>query len=214
MGRPARFTREELQAKALSIVDEHGLEALSMRSLAQALGTGAMTLYNYVGTREELDVLVVEAVAGKATWVVPQGCRWEEELVVIARALWSAVRAHPHAVPLILTCRSRSPTTLRVAEALLASIARAGLQGDGLLIAFRSVMALIIGLAQGELAGPLALRAGESAEETIKRLRSLPADCFPCLREAADAAASSNPDHEFNESLRLLIVGIKNAKAR
>jgi hypothetical protein len=46
------------------------------------------------------------------------------------------------------------------------------------------------------------------------RETSIPQNIESCLREAADAAASSNRDHEFNESLRLLIVGIKNAKAR
>lgn len=51
MGRPARFTHAQLQAAALRLLDREGLAGLSMRSLAAELGTGAMTLYNYVPQR-------------------------------------------------------------------------------------------------------------------------------------------------------------------
>ena len=58
----ARFTSDEIAAAALRIVDESGLGALSMRSLAAALGTGPMTMYNYVADKEGLEELVVAAV--------------------------------------------------------------------------------------------------------------------------------------------------------
>ena len=41
----AKFTTDDIAAAALAIVDESGLAALSMRSLATALGTGPMTMY-------------------------------------------------------------------------------------------------------------------------------------------------------------------------
>jgi AcrR family transcriptional regulator len=214
MSRKPKLTREQLQAAALAIVDEQGLEGLSMRTLARALETGPMTLYNYVATREELDTLVVEAVAAGATWDSTANATWEDEVLTIARAVWSAVRLHPNTVPLVLTRRSRSPAALNIAEALLAAIARAGLVGDNLLIAFRSVMALILGLAQGELAGPLALRAGESAEETIARFRALPSARFPHLRATAEAAALSRPDREFESAIRLLVLGLRELRGQ
>ena len=62
MAPKAKYMRSQLQEAALALVDEHGLSALSMRTLAGALGTGPMTLYNYVRDRDELDALVVEAV--------------------------------------------------------------------------------------------------------------------------------------------------------
>ena len=52
----ARFTTDEIASAALRIVDESGLAALSMRSLAAALGTGPMTMYNYVADKEGLDI--------------------------------------------------------------------------------------------------------------------------------------------------------------
>ncbi len=58
----ARFTTDEIAAAALRIVDDSGVGALSMRSLAASLGTGPMTLYNYVADKEGLEELVVAAI--------------------------------------------------------------------------------------------------------------------------------------------------------
>jgi AcrR family transcriptional regulator len=51
----AKFTADQIAATALRIVDESGVAALSMRTLAAALGTGPMTLYNYVSDKEGLE---------------------------------------------------------------------------------------------------------------------------------------------------------------
>jgi AcrR family transcriptional regulator len=211
MGRPAKFTHSLLQAAALALVDREGLAGLSMRALASELGTGAMTLYNYVSQREDIDLLVVEAVIGEARWPLLDYARWQDEVRAIATALWQAVRAHPHAIPLILTRRSRSPAVFEVTEAMLRALARSGRSGQGLLVAFRAVSGLITGLAQAELAGPLALQAAESAELTIARFRALPLDRFAHLIDIANAAADSTADSEFRASLDLLLAGLSAA---
>ncbi len=209
MGRPAKFTREQLQQAALALVDAHGLAGLTMRALASQLGTGAMTLYNYVSQREELEVLVVEAVIGEARWAPDGDLAWYEELEAIAVMLWRSIRTHPHVVPLILTRRSRSPAVFEVTEALLRTLARSGRTGDRLLVGFRAVSALIMGVAQAELAGPLTLQAGESASETIARFEALPPDLFPHLIEIAKAASTSDPETEFRASLAILVDGLR-----
>lgn len=210
MGRPAKFTREQLQRAALALVDAHGLAGLTMRALASELGTGAMTLYNYVSQREELEVLVVEAVIGEARWAPDGDLAWHEELEVVAVELWGAIRTHPHVIPLILTRRSRSPEVFGVTEALLRTLARGGRTGDRLLVAFRAVAALIMGAAQAELAGPLTLQAGESPSETIARFQALPPDRFPHLIEIATAASASDAETEFRAGLAILVAGLRN----
>lgn len=209
MGRPPKFTREKLQTAALSIVDEQGLEALSMRALAQALGTGPMTLYSYVDSREGLDVLVVEAIIGKAVWTHPPGAGWQDDLRYVARAIWQAVRLHPNAIPIVLTRRSRTPAIFAVAESLLGPLRGAGFANVQLLAAFRAVTALIVGMAQGELTGPLALKAGESAAETIAKFEALPRDTYPGLIEAALATDRSSPEGEFDLAMSFLVRGLE-----
>lgn len=208
MGRPRKYSREQLQAAALALVDARGLAGLSMRALAAELGTGAMTIYNHVASREDLDVLVVEAVVAQGDWSLPGRGDWREDTRHIAAAMWRTVRAHPHAIPLILTRRSRSPAALAVAETLIEALSRSGRSGQRLLIAFRAVSAFVMGFAQAELAGPLAVEAGEAVGVVIRRIRALPRRQYRHLIEVAGAAANSDAESEFHAGLDLLLAGL------
>lgn len=208
MGRPPKFSRESLQAAALRLVDEQGLVGLSMRNLASELGTGPMTLYNHVAHREDLEVLVVEAVLASAKWKRVEREQWQDEVRDVSVAMWRAVRAHPAVIPLIATRRSRSEGVMDVSEALLGALARSGRSGRRLLVAFRAVTAIVMGFAQVELAGPLAVEAGEPAAEVIGRMRALPKSRFPRLIEIAKAATTSKAETEFRSGLDLLLAGL------
>jgi len=209
MGRPAKFSRGQLQTAALALLDEQGLPGLSMRALAAALGTGPMTIYNHVAHRADLEVLVIEAVVAKARWPRRRADGdWRRDVRAIATAIWRAVRAHPHAIPLLLTRRTRSPAALDVAEGLLDALARGGRSGQRLLIAFRTVNAFVMGFAQAELAGPLALEAGEEPTAVIRRMRALPKQRYPRLIEIATAAATSDAEREFRNGLDAVLAGL------
>jgi AcrR family transcriptional regulator len=209
MGRPAKFSRGQLQTAALALLDEQGLPGLSMRALAAALGTGPMTIYNHVAHRADLEVLVIEAVVAKARWPRRRtDGDWRRDVRAIATAMWRAVRAHPHAIPLLLTRRTRSPAALDVAEALLDALARGGRSGQRLLIAFRTVNAFVMGFAQAELAGPLAVEAGEAPAAVIRRMRALPTQRYPRLIEIATAAATSDAAREFRNGLDAVLAGL------
>ncbi len=208
MGRPAKFTRPQLQAAALALVDAHGLGGLSMRALAGALGTGPMTIYNHVADRADLETLLVDAVIGTAAWPRARHDDWRDDVRAIATAMWRAVRRHPHVIPLILTRRSRSPALLEMSEALLAALARSGRSRQRLLIAFRAVSAFVTGFAQVELAGALSVAAGEAPEAVIARFRALPRQRFARLVEIAGAARTSDPEREFRTGLEILLAGL------
>ncbi|GAB3929548.1 TetR/AcrR family transcriptional regulator C-terminal domain-containing protein [Kribbella albertanoniae] len=207
MPAPRKFTREQLRTVALAMVDEEGLAALTMRSLASALGTGAMTIYNYVDGREGLEQLVTEAVMAEARWDDPAG-DWTEAVAAVAVGMWRAVRAHPQAIPLILTRRSLDPATLLAAEALLDALARGGRSGADLLIAFRVVTGFVSGFSQSELASPLAPDHGDDSSTATDHIRSLPADRFPRLIAIAEAATGSDPETEFRAGLSIILTGL------
>jgi len=206
MARPPKFTRKQVQLAALQIVDDQGLPALSMRSLARALDTGAMTLYGYVALREDLDVLLVDAVMSEIE--ISASKSWQGDVRTIARNVWQALHAHPGVIPLILTRRSRAPSALRVAEALLNALARSGRRKLDLLFAFRAVTSLIMGMAQNDLAGPLAVRPGDSKKATISRILALPATQYPHLLAIARVTARSSAQAEFDAALDLLLAGL------
>ena len=196
-----KFTRPQLQDAALALVDEHGLSALSMRTLAGALGTGPMTLYNYVKDRDELDALVVEAVLAEIKGRRSQG-DWQSEVRAIVEATWRSVRRHPNVIPLVLTRRTLHDTTLQWAEGLLEALARSGRRDSELLVAFRTVSGFVMGLAQAQLSGPTADNAD------VARARALPADRYPRLIEIAKAARGLGPDREFRAGLDIVMAGL------
>ena len=214
MGRPPKFTRDRLQAAALALVDRHGVAGLSMRALAAELGTAPMTLYNHVANREDLEVLVVDAVLAEATWSRTEHADWRDAVREIATACWQAVRAHPQVIPLILTRRSRSAAVFEISEALLRALSPSGRSGRDLLTAFRSVQALVMGFAQVELAGPLSRAAGERKHAVIRRFQSLPRERYPHLIQIADAAVTSQPEDEFRTGLDLLLTGLTAPRGR
>ncbi|WP_174184249.1 TetR/AcrR family transcriptional regulator [Nocardia barduliensis] len=208
MPAPRKFTREQLQTAALALVDEHGLAGLTMRSLAAAIDTGPMTIYNYVDGRDGLEQLVTEAVMAQAHWPTDPPGSWADEVIAIAEGMWRAVRSHPHAIPLILTRRSLDLTTLAPAEALLQALARGDRSGTELLVAFRTVSGFVTGFAQAELAGPLSAGRGEDLAAITDRVAALPPNRFPKLIEIAHAAAGSDPEVEFRAGLRIILAGL------
>jgi AcrR family transcriptional regulator len=211
---PRKFTQEQLRDAALAIVDADGLEALTMRALAARVGTGAMTIYNYVDGRGGLDELVTSAVFATVPLPPEPGADWRDDVRAVTTGLWRAVRAHPNAIPLVLTRRTLDEATLDHAEALLRALRRGGRGGFALLTAFRAVSGFVTGFAQAELAGPLAAGRGEDTGTVLARAKALPAERYPGLREIADAATQADPAAEFRAALDIVIAGLRPASDR
>jgi len=212
---PARkkFSRDQLASKALELADEKGLDALSMRSLAARLGTGPMTLYNYVDGRDGLESLVIEAVVRHAAYPPEPAADWREEVRTLAESYWATIRRHPQVVPLMVARRTTDEPTLDFGERMLEALARSGRSGQDLLVAFRLVTGFIVGFAQGEAAGETFSLVGGSADEVIERGRTLPAERYPRVVEIATASAQGDRAEEFRAGLDLLVAGLS-AQAR
>jgi len=172
-----------------------------------------MTIYNYVDRRDGLDGLVTSGVWASAPLSTEPHADWRDDLRVVAGGLWRAVRAHPNAIPLLLTRRTLDWTTLDQAEALLGALRRGGFGGFGLLAAFRAVSGFVTGFAQAELAGPLSSTREDNSAAVLARVRALPMERYPGLREIAEAAATtSSTTAEFTEALELVIAGLSSAR--
>lgn len=201
----ARFTAEEIADAALRIVDESGVGALSMRALAASLGTGPMTMYNYVADKEGLEELVVSAVVAEVK-VPPSSNNWIDDVHAVAQAMWRGIRAHPAAIPLVLTRRTTSATGFAAADALIAALGRGGLTDADRLAAFHAVLALVIGAAQAELAGPLT--RGRDAGDAAARIGSVAGEAYRNVAELSTVATTVPVGEDFERGLRMLLDGI------
>ncbi|UPT44285.1 helix-turn-helix domain-containing protein, partial [Streptomyces sp. WAC00303] len=88
-------SRSQITAAAVALADAEGLAAVSMRALAQRLGTGPASLYRYVGSRDELLDLMADAVAGELDLSGVTGGDWLDDLVGLALQSRDAHVRHP-----------------------------------------------------------------------------------------------------------------------
>ncbi|MFD3742628.1 TetR/AcrR family transcriptional regulator [Streptomyces sp. NPDC058629] len=88
-------SRYEITGAALALADAEGLAAVSMRALAQRLGTGPASLYRYVGSRDELLDLMADAVAGELDLSAAPSGDWLGDLVGLALQSKAAHARHP-----------------------------------------------------------------------------------------------------------------------
>jgi AcrR family transcriptional regulator len=110
---------------ALAIADAEGIEAVSMRRVARALGAGTMTVYHYVQTKRDLLTLMDDAVVGEL--LVPDAelaPGWREALAQIARRSRAAYQRHPWMFRTQLDGDARvGPNGMRHVEQSLAAVA-------------------------------------------------------------------------------------------
>ncbi|QBI53086.1 TetR/AcrR family transcriptional regulator [Streptomonospora litoralis] len=91
----APLTRERIAAAAIDTADEHGFEAVSMRRVAEHLGSGTMSLYRHIADKEELVSAMVDRVAGRYAYPDPAGMDWRERMHALARTDWRMFVEHP-----------------------------------------------------------------------------------------------------------------------
>jgi AcrR family transcriptional regulator len=130
--RPA-YTREQIAQTAIAIADAEGFEAVSMRRIAAELGAGTMTLYHYVGGKDELVALISDAIMAEIIVPddeLPDG--WREGLAEIARRTLAIFRRHPWIVEHMGEGdpSAMGPSVLRHVEQTFAVTARSGLDEE------------------------------------------------------------------------------------
>jgi AcrR family transcriptional regulator len=121
-GRPAKRSREEITAAAVTIADREGLDAVSMRRVAAALGTGAASLYRYVETRADLLDLMIDSTASEYVFTTPTG-DWLADLLGIGEQARVIMRRHPWLPSLLITRSTLGPSGLVLLEHVLEALA-------------------------------------------------------------------------------------------
>jgi AcrR family transcriptional regulator len=137
------LSRERILAAALELVDEQGIDALSMRKLAQSLGYEAMSLYNHVANKDDLLDGILDLVLAEMEPPDPDG-----GLAAIrssSLAAHEALRKHPWAAGLLMTPTHIRPARLEYMNALLGALRNAGFSAETTYHAYHVLDAHIIG---------------------------------------------------------------------
>ncbi|MFG2995579.1 TetR/AcrR family transcriptional regulator [Streptomyces sp. NPDC048340] len=129
MARPRKplLSRDRIVEAAGSLVDAEGLEAVSTRRLAAALGVSGPSLYNHFRTKDEILEAVADAVSARVDLSMFDGARdWRTALHDWAHSYRDALADHPNIVPVLARGPGRRPAGLRVADAVFGAMTAAG----------------------------------------------------------------------------------------
>jgi AcrR family transcriptional regulator len=153
-GRKPGMTVEAIVSAAIAIADAEGLDALSMRRVADALGVGTMSLYRYLPGKTELYELMLDAVVGMDGLPEPDPAGWRAGLTTFARQSLTGYRRHPWLLEASLSRGLMGPNQAAALDALLRVLSGIGLTSGQRM----AVVGLVIGYVQG--------RARQLAEAT------------------------------------------------
>jgi AcrR family transcriptional regulator len=209
------ISREAIVAAAIRLLDAEGLDALSMRAIADELGTGAATLYWHVGSKDGLLDLVFDELIGEITVPDPDPPRWRDQIKALARDQRAGCLRHPYVVRISIGRIPMGPNALRYSERVLAILRAGGLAprlaviGSHLLISTINGFTLDeTGVGDGAGSGELAEINQQNLDLARDYLASLPPASFPNLVELADEYAFADRDARFELLIDIFVDGL------
>ncbi|WP_433563366.1 TetR/AcrR family transcriptional regulator C-terminal domain-containing protein [Nocardia sp. CA-151230] len=200
----AGISRDQVLDAALAFADRDGLAALSMRKLGAELGVEAMTLYHYVPNKDALLDGMVERVMSEADAGFTDG-PWQSVLVDYARALRTALLAHPGALPLVATRPAVTPKTLHTAERGLKLLVEAGFDLGPALDALNALTLFVVAHANSEARTAPVNETGDPG--SVDYLKTLDPEEFPLILQAARTGAGTDDHTRFEFAVAALVHG-------
>jgi AcrR family transcriptional regulator len=208
-----KLSRQRIVRTALQIMDEEGLEAVTMRRVGRELGVEAMSLYNHVRDKEDLLDGISEAVVAEFRWE-PDTEDWVEQGRAAAREWRRLVKAHPNVMRLMMERKHplASADALRPTEIALDVLRRAGLSERDTAHAFHAIGGYIFGAVMMEIGHLAPGRPDPTGMTPAEMMRSIPPG-FPCLQQMLPWFMGCDADATFELGLDLLLEGIRSKAA-
>jgi TetR/AcrR family transcriptional regulator, tetracycline repressor protein len=207
-----RLNRAELVATALAVVDAEGLDALTIRRVAQVHDVTPMALYRHFQDKDGLLDAIAERLLSDVRLKEPDDRPWEEQVRDLLSRFLEALRPHPNAAALVFDGVIATEPGLEVTERFLALMAAAGMSvergADTASQALSSLVALVMtepGRAYG--ADP------EARDDAVRAKRAallaLSPRRYPHIVAAADAlAACADRELYYGRGIDMIVTGM------
>lgn len=207
------LTRDQIVKAAIKLLDAEGLDGLSMRRLADTLGTGAASLYWHVGSKDGLLDLVFDELIGEMAVPEPRSDQWQEQLKDIARAMRASILRHRDMVRISIGRIPLGPNALYWSERVVALLRAGGVPDELAVRGQLLLISMVNGFTIDETGDfgeppegePPAAEAGAMVRDY---LGSLPRERFPNLIEVAEHYAFTDRDQHFELLLDLFVSGL------
>lgn len=209
----SRLSRERVLRAAIAHADAGGLEALTMRTLAEELGVAPMALYRHIANKDDLVDAMVDVVfseidlpASSAGWKIAMRQRAISAREVLSRHRW--------AIGLMESRTNPGPANLRHHDAVIGTLRAAGFTTEMAAHAYSLVDSYIYGFALTQMNLPFDTSA-EVAEVAQNMLQPFPRNDYPNLVEFIAEHAMKpgyNYGDEFVYGLDVILDGLERAR--
>jgi TetR/AcrR family transcriptional regulator, tetracycline repressor protein len=211
-GGRSRLSKRAVVDRALKLADAEGLDALTIRKLAQDLGVTPMALYWHFRSKEDLLEGMAEQIWGQIEVRVDPSVPWWTQLQGGLESLLRMLRAHPSAPQLVLEHEKQNEAARRATEAALEILRSAGFDPEYAAEIARSTLWTGISLVMSEAGYHPELSQDERAEHQRRAEISfamLPVAKYPRLVECAAPMANCDPDLHYRLGVEMFIAGVR-----
>lgn len=204
----AKLSKKLILQQALSIADNGGIEALSMRKLADALGVKAMSLYNHFANKDEILDGLVEVVIAEIEVPDLPADEWQSAMLVRANSAHQALLVHPWATQAVVSRMNIGPNMLAYIDATLGCLYKAGFSIEMADHIWNAMDNHIYGFTLQELNFPL--QEDEYAEAAAGFIDMIPAAQYPHMNALSRHVMTGkyNGVHDFEFGLKLILNGL------
>ncbi|MEM9219715.1 MAG: TetR/AcrR family transcriptional regulator [Cyanobacteria bacterium P01_F01_bin.150] len=202
------LSRDRILQTALQLADAEGLEALSMRKLAQVLGVKAMSLYNHVANKKDIIEGIVDRVMGEIE--LPDiDADWKTAMRGRAISAYQVLLRHPWAAIAIMSGVNVGPAALRYVDATLGCLRKAGFSWQMADYAWNTMDSHIYGFTLQALNFPF--EEDEYAVVAKEFISIIPPEQYPYLNGLTQEVIAQryNGIHQFEFGLDILLDGLE-----
>jgi TetR/AcrR family transcriptional regulator, tetracycline repressor protein len=209
-----KLSRSTVVDRALALADAEGVDALTIRRLAQELGVTPMALYWHFRNKEELIAGLADRIWSEIRSDIDPAAAWPRQLRGLLESLIDVLRAHPSASTLLLGSDKLGPAHWQVTEVTLEVLHSAGFDTLHASEIAKSALWTGLMLVMSEPGFDPGMAEAERAEQVRRKqveLASLPPDRFPRLVEAAVPLTACSEDSAFHYQfgVDLFIAGVQ-----
>jgi TetR/AcrR family transcriptional regulator, tetracycline repressor protein len=198
--------RSNLLREAVALLDEAGLDGLTMRRLAERLGVQAPSLYNHVRDKNELVALLADTLSAEIT-TPPVDQPWRARIEHIAHEFRRVLLAHRDAALVFAMSPPSGPNRTRLIEYVLNTVVDAGFAKENACNAAYAMHTFVMGFAFEEGLGSARDRDGLPAVADATRRSSLPPERFPTMCALSAEWCAFDSQKAFDFALGMLMDG-------
>jgi TetR/AcrR family transcriptional regulator, tetracycline repressor protein len=208
------LTKDQILDAALSLLDDGGADAASVRGIAAKVGVAPNAVYTYFPDKAALVAALVERLLGEVDEAAfaDHERPWRQRMEMLALDLRSRLTAHPGAVPLVIGGPMNGPNALALGERLLGLLSDAGLEPTEAAHASYLLIVYVFGSIALEVAevqepGPLPPEAERIATRNLD-FSAVPGELFPRTAAASTVMAGYISTEQYVWGLHRLLNGL------